>query len=162
MRTLEEVIEEKKKLDEEISKLHDKSNKLYREMRDIEQSELKQFEGKCIKFGEDSIIYVKHQYLNDDIIQLNGIRFGIVSNIEYIHIESSEYNSKGNVSLSVDVDIDIKIPLKEFKERTTGDYKDIYEIDYQEFNDECRKLLDNFSSNLSIFSWINLTQTFRD
>ena len=38
MRTIEEVLKERKELDEQMKVLRDKDNALYRELRDIEKS----------------------------------------------------------------------------------------------------------------------------
>ena len=161
MRTLEEIIEERAKLAKDIKALNDKDNELYRELRDVEKTELKQFEGSCIKIGED-IMYVRNQYLKDDIIELKGIIISVIDEMERLYHESYELKGRGRISLNVIVDKPIEIPLKDFKERTTGEFKDIYEIDYEQFEEERKNICDNFSYNTSLFSWLNMTITHRD
>ncbi len=57
MRTIQEINEEMKRLQEEKSALYKKESELYRELRDAEKQELVELKG-YVKFG-DGLAYVE-------------------------------------------------------------------------------------------------------
>lgn len=161
MKPIEEIVEERKKLAEEIKVLRDKDNELYRELRELERSELKHFDGRCIKIGR-GLMYVKTQDLNNDVVELKGILINIVDKMKTFYYESSAMTGQGTLSFNIIVDEPVNIPLEEFKTRTTGNNKDIYEIEYKKFEETRDKIAEEFKECTSIFRWINFSQTFRD
>jgi len=161
--TLEDLIKEKAEVDDKIKKLSETSNQLYREIRKLEKLEVVDFQNKCIKIGHTGVMYVTSQSLYEDNIELKGIYFYLDDkDMKRFFNESWRFLGQGHMSLNIDIDIATKIPLEEFKERTTGDKKDIYEIQYVDFEKDIDGMAEYFKGNMSIFRWINAQQTFRD
>lgn len=155
MRTIQEINEEMKRLQDEKSTLYKKESELYRELRDAEKQELVELNG-YVKFG-DGLAYVESQWQRDGMMTIEGMFIETVDEIKRSSGEKVRYNS-GSARLSVSFD-EKKMTLDEFRERTTGEEKDIYNITFEEFEAESKKIREDFECKMSIWSWLLTSYT---
>ena len=157
---LDEILKKRAELQEKMKTLRDEDNKLYWEQRELEKSELVNL-GAYAKIG-NNIMYIHRQSLEDSIMILKGILFEIIDEREYNSLECYEYLYTGEISYKISGNVTIGIPVDEFRERTTGEDKDIIPLTYEQFDDELRKFKEGLESQCSIFSWVRTCVTFRD
>ena len=157
---LDEILKKRAELQEKMKTLRDEDNKLYWKQRELEKGELVNL-GAYAKIG-NNIMYIHRQSLEDSIMILKGILFEIIDERECISSERYEYLYTGEISYKISGNVTIEIPIDEFRERTTGEDKDIIPLTYEQFDDELRKFKEDLESQCSIFSWIRTCITFRD
>lgn len=158
MRTIQEINKEIVKLQEQQNVLYEKEKELSRELREVEKQTIVQLNG-YVKFG-NGLAYVENQYQHNSIITIEGM---FIETFDEIKRSTGEYVRYNNGSARLIVSFDAKkMHLDEFSERTTGEEKDIYNITYEEFETESKKIQEDFESMMSIWHWLLTSVTMRD